>query len=254
MTRRRLDKEIVERGLAPSREQAQTLIDHGVVRVNGIVADKSARQVTASVSLVIDVEAGAESRFVSRGGEKLAGALDAFVGIEVTGKVCADVGASTGGFTDVLLRRGASQVFAVDVGYGQLDWSLASDERVVVLDRVNARDANAWLIEPKPELVTCDVSFISASKVLPAIVANSADGADIVVMVKPQFEVGRDLIERGGVVRDESARRSAVDSVVSEGAKLGLAEVARADSVLKGPAGNQETFVWFRKVAGGGTD
>jgi 23S rRNA (cytidine1920-2'-O)/16S rRNA (cytidine1409-2'-O)-methyltransferase len=245
MTRRRLDKEIVERGLAPTREQAQVLIDQGAVKINGIVADKAARQVAANDSLIIDADT--DSRFVSRGGEKLAGALQVFVGLEVSGKVCADIGASTGGFTDVLLRNGASKVYAVDVGYGQLDWSLASDERVVVLDRVNARDQNAWPLEPKPQFVVCDVSFISASKILPAIVANSAHAADIVVMVKPQFEVGRDLIEKGGVVRDESARLAAVDSVVREGLKLGLDEVARADSVLKGPAGNQETFVWFRK-------
>jgi 23S rRNA (cytidine1920-2'-O)/16S rRNA (cytidine1409-2'-O)-methyltransferase len=245
MTRRRLDKEIVERGLALTRVQAQVLIDQGVVKINGIVADKAARQVAANDSLIIDADT--DSRFVSRGGEKLAGALKAFVGLEVSGKVCADIGASTGGFTDVLLRNGAANVYAVDVGYGQLDWSLASDERVVVLDRVNARDQNAWLLEPKPQIVVCDVSFISASKILPAIVANSAQAADIVVMVKPQFEVGRDLIEKGGVVRDESARLAAVDSVVREGLKLGLDEVARADSVLKGPAGNQEMFVWFRK-------
>jgi 23S rRNA (cytidine1920-2'-O)/16S rRNA (cytidine1409-2'-O)-methyltransferase len=245
MTRRRLDKEIVERGLALTRVQAQVLIDQGVVKINGIVADKAARQVAANDSLIIDADT--DSRFVSRGGEKLAGALKAFVGLEVSGKVCADIGASTGGFTDVLLRNGAANVYAVDVGYGQLDWSLASDERVVVLDRVNARDQNAWLLEPKPQIVVCDVSFISASKILPAIVANSAQAADIVVMVKPQFEVGRDLIEKGGVVRNESARLVAVDSLVQEGLKLGLDEVARADSVLKGPAGNQETFVWFRK-------
>jgi 23S rRNA (cytidine1920-2'-O)/16S rRNA (cytidine1409-2'-O)-methyltransferase len=245
MTRRRLDKEIVERGLALTRVQAQVLIDQGVVKINGIVADKAARQVAANDSLIIDADT--DSRFVSRAGEKLAGALKAFVGLEVSGKVCADIGASTGGFTDVLLRNGAANVYAVDVGYGQLDWSLASDERVVVLDRVNARDQNAWLLEPKPQIVVCDVSFISASKILPAIVANSAQAADIVVMVKPQFEVGRDLIEKGGVVRNESARLVAVDSLVQEGLKLGLDEVARADSVLKGPAGNQETFVWFRK-------
>jgi 23S rRNA (cytidine1920-2'-O)/16S rRNA (cytidine1409-2'-O)-methyltransferase len=248
MTRRRLDKEIVERGLAPTREQAQVLIDQGAVKINGIVADKAARQVAANDSVIINTDT--ESRFVSRGGEKLAGALEAFVGLEVSGKVCADIGASTGGFTDVLLRNGASKVYAVDVGYGQLDWSLASDERVVVLDRVNARDQNAWPLEPKPQVVVCDVSFISASKILPAIVANSAQAADIVVMVKPQFEVGRDLIEKGGVVRDESARLAAVDSLVQEGLKLGLDEVARADSVLKGPAGNQETFVWLRKDVG----
>jgi 23S rRNA (cytidine1920-2'-O)/16S rRNA (cytidine1409-2'-O)-methyltransferase len=221
------------------------LIDQGVVKINGIVADKAARQVSANDSVSIDADTG--SRFVSRGGEKLAGALEVFVGLEVLGKVCADVGASTGGFTDALLRNGAVKVYAVDVGYGQLAWSLASNERVVVLDRVNARDQNAWLLEPKPQVVVCDVSFISASKILPAIVANSAQTADIVVMVKPQFEVGRDLIEKGGVVRDESARVAAVDSVVHEGLRLGLSEVARLDSVLKGPAGNQETFVWFRK-------
>jgi 23S rRNA (cytidine1920-2'-O)/16S rRNA (cytidine1409-2'-O)-methyltransferase len=248
MTRRRLDKEIVERGLAPTREQAQVLIDQGVVKINGIVADKAARQVAANDSVIINTDT--DSRFVSRGGEKLAGALEAFVGLEVSDRVCADIGASTGGFTDVLLRNNASKVYAVDVGYGQLDWSLASDERVVVLDRVNARDQNAWLLEPKPQVVVCDVSFISASKILPAIVANSAQAADIIVMVKPQFEVGRDLIEKGGVVRDESARLAAVDSVVREGLKFGLDEVARADSVLKGPAGNQETFVWLRKDVG----
>jgi 23S rRNA (cytidine1920-2'-O)/16S rRNA (cytidine1409-2'-O)-methyltransferase len=247
MPRRRLDVELVRRGLAKSREQAQRLIESREVLVAGVVADKPARQVDDKVSIAI---AQSETEFASRGGTKLDGALDVFTTLDVAGKVCADIGASTGGFTDVLLRRGAAMVYAVDVGYGQLLWRLQSDPRVVVIDRANAKDASSWAQKPSPQVVTCDVSFISLTKVLPAIVANSAIDADLILMVKPQFEVGREALERGGVVKDEDLRLSAIQDVVDYARGLGLTEVARVDSPIKGPAGNQETFIWLRKGLG----
>ena len=247
MTRRRLDVELVRRGLAETREQARRLIETGSVVVAGVVADKPARQVDEATSLVL---ANDTSEFASRGGLKLAGALDAFTGLKIEGKVCADIGASTGGFTDVLLSRGAAKVYAVDVGYGQLIWRLQNDPRVEVIDRANAKDATTWARQPTPEVVTCDVSFISLGKVLPAIVSNSASAADLVLLVKPQFEVGREALERGGVVKDESLRVGAINNVASVGVGLGLAEMGRVDSPIKGPAGNQETFIWFRKGKG----
>lgn len=247
MTRRRLDVELVKRGLAKSREQAQRLIESGEVLVSGVVAEKPARQVDDASSIAISQ---GEAEFASRGGTKLDGALDCFVGLDVADKVCADIGASTGGFTDVLLRRGAKKVYAVDVGYGQLLWRLQNDPRVVVIDRVNAKDASSWAKEPAPQILTCDVSFISLTKVLPAMVVNARSDADLILMVKPQFEVGREALERGGVVKDENLRLSAINKVVEDGLNLGLIEVARADSPIKGPAGNQETFVWLRKGLG----
>jgi 23S rRNA (cytidine1920-2'-O)/16S rRNA (cytidine1409-2'-O)-methyltransferase len=200
----RLDAELVRRELARSREHAADLIESRSVLVNGIPATKPASQVDAETSIVLQ---GDRDDFVSRGGHKLAGALDAFTGVVVEGKKCLDAGASTGGFTDVLLRRGAQLVVAVDVGYGQLAWELRQDERVKILDRTNIRHLTGDQVGEDIDLVVADLSFISLSLVLPALAAVSKPGADFVLMVKPQFEVGREKLGAGGVVRDPLLRR-----------------------------------------------
>ncbi|MFI7589361.1 TlyA family RNA methyltransferase [Spongisporangium articulatum] len=245
---RRLDAELVRRGLARSREQASALIHEGRVSVGGTVAAKPATQVDPAVAILVAADE-TDPAYASRGGHKLAGALDHFAGrLSVTGKHCLDAGASTGGFTDVLLRRGAAHVVAVDVGYGQLAWSLQTDDRVTVLDRQNVR-----ALEPEqvlapdgraPELVVSDLSFISLTLVLPALAA-AAPGADQLLMVKPQFEVGRERLGSGGVVRDPAARRDAVLTVAAAGAEVGLGVHGVVASPLPGPSGNVEYFVWF---------
>src|SRR5438034_6508380 len=217
-TRRRLDAELVRRGLARSREQAASLVADGRVLVAGQSAGKSATQVAADAPILV-TDAGEEPEYASRGGRKLAGALAAFPGLRVAGRRCLDAGASTGGFTDVLLRAGAAHVVAVDVGYGQLAWALRTDERVTVLDRVNVRQLQPGQITPAPDLVTADLSFISLTLVLPALVRCAAPEADFVLLVKPQFEVGKGRVGAGGVVREPELRRDAV---------AGVAEAARA--------------------------
>ena len=189
------------------------------------------------------VEAG--PRYVSRGGLKLESALDK-LGLEVGGRLCLDVGASTGGFTDCLLSRGASRVIALDVGKGQLDWGLRNDERVDVMEKVNARDLPRDDLAYEPDLVTIDVSFISLRKILPAVVDCLADGGDVLAMVKPQFELGRRAVGKGGVVRDPAERQRAVDEVAACARELGLTVKGQADAGLPGPKGNQETFLWLR--------
>src|SRR5271165_6397872 len=192
MSRRlRLDAELVRRGLARSREQAADLIATGRVAVGGQTAVKAASQVSVDAAITVG-QANDQPDYVSRGGHKLAGALAAFTGLQVAGKRCLDAGASTGGFTDVLLRSGAAHVTAVDVGYGQLAWALRTDERVTVLDRVNVRQLQPEQVAPPPDLVTADLSFISLSLVLPALIRCADPDADFVVLVKPQFEVGKD--------------------------------------------------------------
>jgi 23S rRNA (cytidine1920-2'-O)/16S rRNA (cytidine1409-2'-O)-methyltransferase len=248
MSRRlRLDAELVRRGLARSRDQASDLIAAGRVAVAGQVAAKPASQVAtdAAITVAADRDAGG---YASRGGTKLAGALAAFQGLVVAGRRCLDAGASTGGFTDVLLRAGASHVIAVDVGYGQLAWSLRSDERVTVLDRVNVRSLRPEQVAPAPELVVADLSFISLTLVLPALVTCAAPDADFVLMVKPQFEVGRELV-RGGVVRDPALRSAAVAGVATAAAGLGLGALGVTASPLPGPSGNVEYFLWLRRGA-----
>jgi 23S rRNA (cytidine1920-2'-O)/16S rRNA (cytidine1409-2'-O)-methyltransferase len=242
----RLDAELVRRELARSREQAADLIEKRSVLVNGIPATKPATQVDAETSIVI---AGDRDDFVSRGGHKLAGALDAFTDIEVTGKRCLDAGASTGGFTDVLLRRGAAHVVAVDVGYGQLAWELRQDERVSILDRTNIRHLTGEMVGEAIDLVVADLSFISLTLVLPALVAVSKAEADFVIMVKPQFEVGREKLGAGGVVRDPALRKSAVIDVAESAYDVGLGTLGIAASPLPGPAGNVEYFLWLRRGA-----
>jgi 23S rRNA (cytidine1920-2'-O)/16S rRNA (cytidine1409-2'-O)-methyltransferase len=247
MSRRlRLDAELVRRGLARSREQAAELIAAGRVEVRGSAAAKAATQVAVDAAITVrEAEAGPE--YVSRGGHKLAGALAAFTGLTVAGRRCLDAGASTGGFTEVLLAAGAGEVVAVDVGYGQLAWSLRSDTRVTVLDRVNVRALRPEQVAPPPELVTADLSFISLTLVLPALVACAAPDADFVLMVKPQFEVGRGNVGAGGVVRDPALRQSAVAGVAQAAAALGLGAAGVTPSPLPGPSGNVEYFLWLRR-------
>ena len=242
----RLDAELVRRELARSRENASDLIEARSVLVNGIPATKPATMVDAETSIKL---AGKRDDFVSRGGHKLAGALDAFSGVVVEGRRCLDAGASTGGFTDVLLRRKAAHVVAVDVGYGQLAWSLRQDPRVSILDRTNIRHLTGELIGDPIDLVVADQSFISLTLVLPALAAVSRPEADFVVMVKPQFEVGREKLGAGGVVRDPALRKAAVIDVADSAYDVGLGTLGIAASPLPGPAGNVEYFLWLRRGA-----
>ncbi|HUY46848.1 MAG TPA: TlyA family RNA methyltransferase [Streptosporangiaceae bacterium] len=247
-TRRRLDAELVRRGLARSREHAAELVSAGRVVVAGQAAGKTATQVGQDDPIAVQ-DTDDEPGYASRGGRKLAGALAAFPGLSVAGRRCLDAGASTGGFTDVLLRAGAAQVVAVDVGYGQLAWALRSDDRVTVLDRVNVRHLRPEQVAPPPALVTADLSFISLGLVLPALVSCAAPDADFVLLVKPQFEVGKGRVGPGGVVRDPGLRAAAVTSVAEAAADSGLGVAGVAASPLPGPAGNVEYFLWLRRGA-----
>ncbi len=242
----RLDAELVRRELARSRENASDLIESRSVLVNGIPATKPATMVDAETSIKL---AGDRDAFVSRGGHKLAGALDSFTGVLVAGRRCLDAGASTGGFTDVLLRRDAAHVVAVDVGYGQLAWALRSDARVSILDRTNIRHLTGDLVGEPIDLVVADLSFISLTLVLPALAAVSKPEADFVVMVKPQFEVGRERLGAGGVVRDPALRKAAVCDVAESAYDVGLGTMGIVASPLPGPAGNVEYFLWLRRGA-----
>ncbi|MGZ4520217.1 MAG: TlyA family RNA methyltransferase [Mycobacteriaceae bacterium] len=250
--RARVDAELVRRGLARSREHAVELIGAGRVRIAGTVATKPATAVEAGTPLLV-VEVSDEQQWASRGAHKLIGALDAFggTGLSVQGRRCLDAGASTGGFTDVLLQRGAREVVAVDVGYGQLVWRLRTDERVTILDRTNARAIDAAQIGGPVELVVADLSFISLKLVLPALASCVASGADLVPMVKPQFEVGRERVGSGGVVRDPELRVSAVVEVALAAAALGLETRDVVASPLPGPSGNVEFFLWLHAARTG---
>ena len=248
MSRRlRLDAELVRRGLARSRDQAADLIAAGRVAVAGQVAAKPASQVAVDAAITVE-QVSDSPEYVSRGGHKLAGALAAFDCLQVAGKRCLDAGASTGGFTDVLLRAGAAHVVAVDVGYGQLAWRLQTDDRVTVLDRVNIRSLTPEQVAPLPELVVADLSFISLTLVLPALVRCAVPDADFALMVKPQFEVGRERAG-GGVVRDPELRAAAVTSVADAAGSLGLGVAGIIASPLPGPSGNVEYFLWLRRGA-----
>ena len=248
MARRvRIDAELVRRGLARSRQHAGELLDAGHVRLDGEVVTKAARQVDPAQALLVDAPAAQD--YVSRGAHKLAGALDA-LGADaplVTGRRCLDAGASTGGFTDVLLRCGAAHVVAVDVGYGQLAWSLQTDDRVSVLDRTNVRTLTPEAVAPAPELVVGDMSFISLTLVLPALARAAAPDADFLLMVKPQFEVGKERLGPGGVVRDPALHVESVRTVAAAAAELGLDTWAVVPSPLPGPAGNVEYFLAMRR-------
>ena len=240
----RLDAELVRRGLARSRDHAADLIEARMVLVTGIPASKPATQVDAETSITLQ---GERSDFVSRGGHKLAGALDAFPEIVVEGKRALDAGASTGGFTDVLLKRNVAQVIAVDVGYGQLAWELRNDERVSILDRTNVRHLTIEQIGDPVDLIVADLSFISLTLVLPALVSVSKSSADFLVMVKPQFEVGREKLGAGGVVRDPALRKAAVKEVADSAYDMGLGCNGVVASSLPGPSGNVEYFLWLKR-------
>ncbi|WP_031511105.1 TlyA family RNA methyltransferase [Streptomyces megasporus] len=249
--RSRLDAELVRRELARSREHARELIAAGRVTVGGATATKPATQVETGAAIVV-VEDTDDPGYVSRGGHKLAGALAAFTprGLTVAGRRALDAGASTGGFTDVLLRAGAARVVAVDVGYGQLAWSLRNDERVVVKDRTNVRDLTLEEIGGEPvDLVVGDLSFIPLGLVLPALARCAAPDADLVLMVKPQFEVGRERLGSGGVVRSPQLRAEAVRTVAGRAAELGFGVLGVTASPLPGPSGNVEYFLWLRAGA-----
>ncbi|HEY8114271.1 MAG TPA: TlyA family RNA methyltransferase [Actinomycetes bacterium] len=245
--RARLDAELVRRGLARSRQQAADYIAAGRVSVAGQVATKAATQIEISAAILV-AEDDRDPRYASRGGYKLAGALDAFApdGLTVEGRRCLDAGASAGGFTDVLLRRGARQVVAVDVGYGQLAWRLRTDPRVVIHDRTNVRELTPQVVGAVA-VVVADLSFISLTLVLPALAACLDPYGDLVPMVKPQFEVGRDRVGPGGVVAEPAFRADAIRRVAGAAAELGLGVRGLVASPLPGPAGNVEYFVWLKR-------
>ena len=241
VTRRRADTLLAERGLAPSRTAAAATVRAGRVRLakNGSTVDKPSELVPEDAELI--VEEGEE--FVSRGGIKLKNALDELP-VAVEDCLALDVGASTGGFTDCLLQRGARLVLAVDVGYGQLDWRLRQDSRVLVMERLNARHLGDSHLPFRPEVITVDVSFISLAMLVPPIVATAADQFDLLGLVKPQFELGKEKVGKGGVVRDAGDRRQAIREVAKAAEKEGLVVRGLASSGLPGPKGNRETFVW----------
>jgi len=243
MARRRIDTLLAERGLAGSRTSAAASVRAGRVRigVDGPFASKPSDLVAEDAELILSEP----QRFVSRGGIKLENALEAF-GIDVSGRSCLDVGASTGGFTDCLLKRGAARVIALDVAHGQLDWGLRNDPRVSVIERVNARELDPGSFPFEPELATIDVSFISLAKVLPATAVCVPPGGDVLGLVKPQFELGPERVGKGGVVRDAPARREALRSAAIAASTAGLAVQGFASSGLPGPKGNRETFLWGR--------
>jgi 23S rRNA (cytidine1920-2'-O)/16S rRNA (cytidine1409-2'-O)-methyltransferase len=245
--RERLDKLLVARGLAETRSRAQALIMAGEVYVGGERVDKAGTRV--AVDAPIEVEEPLP--YVSRGGYKLAAALDRFV-IDVSGRTCADVGACTGGFTDVLLQRGAVRVFAIDVGYGQLDWKLRQDERVVVMERTNAR-----YLETLPEpvsFVAIDVSFISLQLILPQVHHWLAAGGDVVALVKPQFEAGPDQVGKGGIVRDDAVHRDVLWQLLSWAEDHGWLVAGLTRSPITGASGNVEFLLWLRHGDGARTD
>ena len=244
-TRVRLDRELVRRGLAPSREAAGAAIRAGRVLVGGAIAAKASTLVSTADPVAL---AGPARRWASRGGDKLAPALER-LRVPVAGRRCLDAGASTGGFTDVLLQAGAAEVVAVDVGYGQLDQRLRQDPRVRVLDRTNVRALDAELVGGPVELTVADLSFISLRLVLPVLASLTRDDGDLVLLVKPQFEAGREAVGRGGVVRDPAARAAAVRGVAEAGAALGLGMAGICPSPLPGPAGNLELFLHLRAGA-----
>jgi 23S rRNA (cytidine1920-2'-O)/16S rRNA (cytidine1409-2'-O)-methyltransferase len=241
--------------MARSREQARSLIEAGRVRIGSAPATKAATQVEVGAPIVV-LDPDDDPGYASRGGHKLAGALAVFAApksggsaLEVDGRRCLDAGASTGGFTDVLLRAGAAEVVAVDVGYGQLAWALRTDPRVTVLDRTNVRELTADLVGSPVDLVVADLSFISLSLVLEPLTGVASDAADFLLMVKPQFEVGRDRLGSGGVVRDPLLRADAVRTIAARAWSIGLGTAGVTASPLPGPAGNVEYFIWLTRGA-----
>lgn len=248
-SKQRLDLELVARGLVESRQQAQQVIRAGLVRSGDQVLDKPGTDVRPDTPLQVQQR----PRFVSRGGEKLAAALEAFA-LPVAGRICLDGGISTGGFSDCLLQAGASRIYGVDVGYGQTAWSLRSDQRVVLKERTNLRhltpDQLYGPADPWADLAVADVSFISLTLVLPALLAllrpaDPASRIDLVVLVKPQFEVGRERVGKGGVVRDPAAHRAALERVMAAASGLALQACGLVASPITGPAGNHEYLLWL---------
>ena len=248
VARRRVDTLLAERGLSPSRTSAAASVRAGRVRVGpgGARAIKPGQLVDPETELALEEP----PRYVSRGGIKLENAL-ALLGVDPAGRDCLDVGASTGGFTDCLLRHDASRVIALDVARGQLDWRLRNDPRVHVIERANARELEPGDLPWTPSLATIDVSFISLRKVLPAVAAGVASSGELLALVKPQFELGRERVGKGGVVRDPEARREALVAVAEDAAQHGLAVRGFAPSGLPGPKGNRETFVWLAREGDG---
>ncbi len=241
-SKKRIDLLLVDRGLAESRSVAQKLIMAGLVRVEGQLIHKASQ--TAEPGMLIEVASG--PRFVSRGGEKLQAAMDAFA-VTVEDRLCADVGASTGGFTDCLLQHGAELVYTIDVGKGLLHWKLRNDARVVVIEKTNARYLEA--LPERVHLVTMDVSFISLRKLLPVVVGWLEPGGDVIALIKPQFEAGPDRVGKGGVVRDPSVHRDVTQQVLDFSLKHSLAPQGLICSPLRGPKGNIEFLAWLRKDA-----
>ncbi|BDG02033.1 TlyA family RNA methyltransferase [Anaeromyxobacter oryzae] len=242
--RQRIDVVLVEKGLAESRTKAQALVMAGAVVVGEARVDKPGALVDPGAPIRLKDDA-APQRYVSRGALKLEKALEVFP-VDPRGKVCADLGASTGGFTDLLLQRGAARVFAVDVGYGQLHAKLRGDPRVVVRERENARALDAAALGERVDLVVGDLSFISLRLVLPAVKAILRPGGDAILLVKPQFEVGKGEVGKGGVVRDEAKRRAALDGIAQAARDLGFEVLGHAESPIEGPAGNREWLLGLR--------
>ena len=239
----RLDKLLVDRGLVPSRERARALILAGQVVVDERRVDKAGAQVPLECEVRLK---GEDIPYVSRGGLKLAKGLDAF-GVDPRGRVAVDVGASTGGFTDCLLQRGAAKVYAVDVGYGQLAWKLREDPRVVNLERTNIRELTPDRLPERPDLAVIDASFISLDKVLPSTLGLLAPEAEIIALIKPQFEVGKGEVGKGGVVRDPQKHAAVVERVRELGESLGCAVLEVVESPILGPKGNREFLIWMQK-------
>jgi len=244
VAKQRADVLVVERGLAPSRERARALILAGQVWSGTKRVDKAGDQLAHDAAIEVR---GDDMPYVSRGGVKLAGALDAFA-FDPRDMIVADIGASTGGFTDCVLQRGATKVYAIDVGYGQLHDKLRRDSRVVVMERTNARHLQPSDLPEPVDLIVIDASFIGLDKLLPALVPLLKANGDVIAMVKPQFEVGRAQVGKGGVVRDEAARQQAIDRVIADATALGLSLQNQADAVIEGPHGNREHFVWLTSV------
>ena len=244
MPRQRLDVLLVSRGLAPSRERARALILAGQVQVNGQPATKAGVNVADDAKIALSVP---DHPYVGRGGLKLAHALDAF-GIEVTGALALDIGASTGGFTDVLLQRGARQVVALDVGHGQLDWRLRTDPRVVVREHVNARYLPPDDLPGPFDVITIDVSFISLRQILPIVPPRLAPDGHVIALVKPQFEAGREDVERGGLVTDPAVHARVIDEVREAARAVGLTPMADTPSPVTGATGNQEFLLHLRSA------
>jgi 23S rRNA (cytidine1920-2'-O)/16S rRNA (cytidine1409-2'-O)-methyltransferase len=240
--RRRLDVAVTERGLVASRERAHAVILAGQVTVDGRVVSKAGTAVAAEARVEL---VQPDHPYVGRGGLKLAHALDTF-GVRVDGREALDIGASTGGFTDVLLQRGASKVVALDVGHGQLDWRIRTDARVVVIEGLNARFLSMLDLPGPVDLVVIDVSFISLTQILPRVPQILRDGADVIPLVKPQFEAGRDEVGKKGVVRDPEVQARAIERVTNAAAEVGLARIAMTPSPITGAEGNQEFLLHLR--------